>query len=174
MDRDTTTRTGARTPGVGREPERWHWLRIIPRLRTGSGCYSVAMRRMDANRQSNRVCREQASAGACEGKVPSDIPALKPYSGKPAVRNFRGGGGNNGIIRRPFSASILLDSGRCEGKAPSDLPALKPYSGKPTVRNFREGNGKQRHHSKPVQRLCPTRLHTRQGAVLAERQGCPR
>ena len=70
---------------------------------------------MDANRQSNRVCREQASAGACEGKVPSDIPALKPYSGKPAVRNFRGGGGNNGIIRRPFSASILLDSGRCEG-----------------------------------------------------------
>jgi len=41
--------------------------------------------------------------------VPSDIPALKPYSGKPAVRNFREGNGNNGIIRSPSSAFALLD-----------------------------------------------------------------
>ena len=27
-------------------------------------------------------------------KAPSDKPALKPYWGKPAVRNFRGGAGN--------------------------------------------------------------------------------
>jgi hypothetical protein len=44
-----------------------------------------------------------------EGKASSDIPALKPYPGKPAVRNFRGGNGNNGIMRSPFSAFALLD-----------------------------------------------------------------
>ena len=32
------------------------------------------------------------------GQASSDIPALKPYWGKPAVRNFRGGDGNVGII----------------------------------------------------------------------------
>jgi hypothetical protein len=34
---------------------------------------------------------------------------LKPYWGKPAVRNFRGGYGNGGIIRSPLSAMVLLD-----------------------------------------------------------------
>jgi hypothetical protein len=32
------------------------------------------------------------------GKAASDSPALKPYRGKPAIRNFRGDGGNVGII----------------------------------------------------------------------------
>jgi hypothetical protein len=32
------------------------------------------------------------------------ISALKPYWGKPTVRNFRGGYGNGGIIRSPLSA----------------------------------------------------------------------
>jgi hypothetical protein len=35
--------------------------------------------------------------------------ALKPYWGKPAVRNFRGGDGNVGIIRSPVRAIVLLD-----------------------------------------------------------------
>jgi hypothetical protein len=35
--------------------------------------------------------------------------ALKPYWGKPAVRNFRGGDGNVGIIRSPVRAIALLD-----------------------------------------------------------------
>jgi hypothetical protein len=34
---------------------------------------------------------------------------LKPYLGKRAVRNFREGDGNNGIMRSPFSAITLLD-----------------------------------------------------------------
>jgi hypothetical protein len=34
---------------------------------------------------------------------------LKPYWGKPAVRNFRGGDGNVGIIRSPVRAIALLD-----------------------------------------------------------------
>jgi hypothetical protein len=37
-------------------------------------------------------------ANQCAGKAASEIPALKPYRGKPAVRNFRGDGGNAGII----------------------------------------------------------------------------
>ncbi len=48
------------------------------------------------------------------GKASSDIPALKPYWGKPAVRNFRGGNGNVGIIRSPVRAIALPDN-RHEG-----------------------------------------------------------
>src|SRR5215471_2394980 len=44
------------------------------------------------------------------GQAPSDIPALKPYRGKPAVRNFRGGDGNVGIIRSPVRAIVLPDN----------------------------------------------------------------
>src|SRR5262249_48622028 len=44
------------------------------------------------------------------GKASSDSPALEPYRGKPAVRNFRGGDGNVGIIRSPVRAIALPDS----------------------------------------------------------------
>ena len=44
------------------------------------------------------------------GKALSEIPALKPYRGKPAVRNFRGGDGNVGIIRSPVRAIALPDN----------------------------------------------------------------
>ncbi len=44
------------------------------------------------------------------GKASSDSPALKPYRGKPAVRNFRGGNGNVGIIRSPVRAIVLPDN----------------------------------------------------------------
>jgi len=43
------------------------------------------------------------------GKALSDQPALKPYWGKPAVRNFREGNGNVGIIRSPLRAIALPD-----------------------------------------------------------------
>ena len=42
-------------------------------------------------------------------KALSDRLALKPYRGKPAVRNFRGDDGNAGIIRNPVRAIVLLD-----------------------------------------------------------------
>ena len=45
-----------------------------------------------------------------DGKAPSERPALKPYWGKPAVRNFRGGDGNVGIIRSPVRAIALPDN----------------------------------------------------------------
>ena len=43
------------------------------------------------------------------GKALSDMPALEPYRGKPAVRHLRGDGGNVGIIRSPLRASVLPD-----------------------------------------------------------------
>jgi hypothetical protein len=43
------------------------------------------------------------------GKAPPERPALKPYWGKPAVRNFRGDDGNVGIIRSPVRAIVLPD-----------------------------------------------------------------
>ena len=46
---------------------------------------------------------------ALNGKALSDKPALKPYWGKPAVRNFREGNGNVGIIRSPLRAMALPD-----------------------------------------------------------------
>jgi hypothetical protein len=47
--------------------------------------------------------------GAARGKALADKPALKPYWGKLAVRNFRGDDGNVGIIRSPVRAIVLPD-----------------------------------------------------------------
>jgi hypothetical protein len=52
---------------------------------------------------------------ASNGKAWSDIPALKPYWGKPAVRNFREGNGNVGIIRSPLRAFALPDQSNAAG-----------------------------------------------------------
>src|SRR5260370_21710297 len=49
-------------------------------------------------------------ANQCAGKASFESPALKPYRGKPAVRNFREGNGNVGIIRSPVRAIALPDS----------------------------------------------------------------
>jgi len=52
------------------------------------------------------------------GKALSETPALKSYPGKPAVRNFRGEGGNAGIIEArlaPLSYSTLTFSGHGGG-----------------------------------------------------------
>src|SRR5947209_20619208 len=48
-------------------------------------------------------------ANQVSGKASSESPALKPYRGKPAVRNFRGGNGNVGIMRSPVRAIALPD-----------------------------------------------------------------
>ena len=41
-------------------------------------------------------------------KALSDALALKPYWGKPTVRNFGGDDGNVGIMRSPVRAIVLL------------------------------------------------------------------
>ena len=76
MDRDRTTRTGARAPGVERLDcsHGGAYKRILPDTEQG-----IRMQQIARRTQANRFA----------GKGASDIPALKPYRGKPAVRNFR-------------------------------------------------------------------------------------
>ena len=85
MDRDSITRTGARAPGVERlGPLARRCLTRTPSL-TQSREYTV------------KAVGPKDEGKPGFGKALSNIPALKPYWGKPAVRNFRGGDGNVGI-----------------------------------------------------------------------------
>jgi hypothetical protein len=61
----------------------------------------------------------------------SDTPALKPYWGKPAVRNFREGNGNVGIMRGPLRAIALPDQSN------QDLASQNVPTNLPTRNNFR-------------------------------------
>jgi len=64
----------------------------------------VAVPVPDGGRTARRMMASPAA-----GKASSDIPAFKPYRGKPAVRNFRGGDGNVGIIQSPVRAIVSPD-----------------------------------------------------------------
>ena len=97
MDRDSITRTGARAPGVERETARTEVL-----------ISASSLTQCRESRWQQRARR--AIANQLAGKAASDSPALKPYRGKPAVRNFRGGNGNVGIIRSPVRAIALPDN----------------------------------------------------------------
>jgi hypothetical protein len=48
--------------------------------------------------------------------------ALKPYWGKPTVRNFREDDGNVGIIRSPNRAIVLLNREKNLDSVRNDLP----------------------------------------------------
>jgi hypothetical protein len=61
------------------------------------------------------------------GQASSDIPALKPYWGKPAVRNFRGGDGNVGIIRSPLRAIALPDYRKGEQRLHPGLESCRGH-----------------------------------------------
>ena len=88
MERDRTTRSGARAPGVERQRPLERRCSSVPRPPAQNG---------DQTREAGST------------KALSDIPALKPYWGKPIVRNFREGDGNDGIIRSPLRAFALPD-----------------------------------------------------------------
>ena len=109
-DRDTTTRTRARAPGVGGVFHRMavHDQVLRPNSErttvattkcTKGGCKLDGGRRMPGAGLSRRSPR----------KAPPGQSAFQPYWGKLAVRNDRGDRGNVGIIRSPIRASILPD-----------------------------------------------------------------
>src|SRR5713226_3713803 len=100
MDRNRITRTGARAPGVER-------LGSLARR-----CLTRASSLTQSRKYTVKAVGTKDEGKPEVGQAPSDIPALKPYWGKPAVRNFRGGNGNVGIIRSPVRAIALPDSGR--------------------------------------------------------------
>ena len=78
MDRDTITRTGARTPGVRRKPERWHGSRIILPAQNGARML-LRGRAKDGCKLTKQPCMPGAGLSESdEGKAPSDIPTLKP------------------------------------------------------------------------------------------------
>src|ERR1700680_3071296 len=125
-DRDTTTRTRARAPGVGGV---FHRMAVHDRVLrpdserttvattkcTKGGCKLDGGRRMPGAGLSRRSPR----------KAPLGRPAFQPYWGKLAVRNDRGDRGNVGIIRSPIRASILPDPSRpaATSKVPSSQAA---------------------------------------------------
>src|SRR5260370_30118275 len=104
MERDRTTRSGARAPGVERQR---------PLERRCSSASRPPAQNGDPTREAGSTKDNGKPTGtrnASNGKALSDIPALKPYWGKPAVRNFREGNGNVGIIRNPLRAFALPDA----------------------------------------------------------------
>src|SRR5215468_10838030 len=111
MDRDSITRTGARAPGVERHAS------LERRCITESSSLTLigaCCRTTGCTKDGGKPCggKGMPGAGFTEppyGKAPSDRPALKPYWGKPAVRNFRG---------------AMETSASCEARsAPSFYPA---------------------------------------------------
>src|SRR6516162_3175854 len=102
MDRDNITRTGARAPGVKRQWPLERRCASAPRSSASNEDKAQGSEVHEGRMQTAR--REEL---AVYGKAPSDKPALKPYWGKPAVRNFREDGGNVGIIRSPVRATAL-------------------------------------------------------------------
>src|SRR6202162_4586750 len=98
MARDSITRTGARAPGVER---------LGPLARR---CHTRASSLTQSREYTVKAVGTKDEGKPGFGKALSDIPALKPYRGKLAVRNFRGGDGNVGIIRSPVRAIALPDN----------------------------------------------------------------
>src|SRR5215831_21273669 len=104
MDRDSKTRTGARAPGVGQQV-------CSNGGAQAHNCPDTERGRIGCKRghEGGMQTRWARQLGASAGQAPFDKPTLKPYWGKPTVRNFRGGNGNAGIIRSPVRAIALPD-----------------------------------------------------------------
>ena len=107
------------------------WGRAAESARTEVFRSASSLTQRRESRWQQRARRAMANQFA--GKAASELPALKPYRGKPAVRNFRGGNGNVGIIRSPVRAIALPDRKR----ARTDLCGGPASDGRP----YRDGYG---------------------------------
>ncbi|SRR6266511_2402997 len=112
MARDNRTRAGAKDPwgrgaGASRTAARGG------AGRPGHSARSISPWRTRAKGRGKLVARAgMPGAGLTvmsAGKARPDTLALKPYWGKPDVRNFREGDGDVGIIRSPVCAIALPD-----------------------------------------------------------------
>src|SRR5450759_4424308 len=112
MGWDRTTQTGARAPGVEqRMLLAWQCPTESPaRHRAGFKDWPPEDTNEGRKHYAAPGMPGAGLTGAPNGKAPPERPALKPYWGKPAVRNFRGDDGNVGIIRSPIRAITLPDS----------------------------------------------------------------
>ena len=110
-DRDNITRTGAKDPwGKEEKPPEQRRVETTIVLDTEPG-FPLWWKRAKGRSKlqgGNRMPGASLRLRPCR-KALSDMLALKPYWGKPAVRNFRGGDGDVGIIRSPVRAIAPLD-----------------------------------------------------------------
>src|ERR1700686_1543154 len=131
-DRDRTTRTRARAPGVGGV---FHRMAVHYRvLRPDSERTTVATTRCTRGGCKLGGGRRMPGAGLSRlspRKAPLGQPALQPYWGKLAVRNDRGDRGNVGIIRSPVRASILPD--QSGARRPTFVASRNCYSISPSA-----------------------------------------
>src|SRR6516164_7619254 len=121
--RDSRTQARARTPGAEDDPTSTT-VRDRALGPTQCGISDVATKGHEGRTQTKYLPAYAGSSLklAMFGKAPSEMSALQPYRGKPAVRNDRGDRGNVGIIRSPIRASILPDcGGRDENRVPCTL-----------------------------------------------------
>src|SRR5215468_4149656 len=111
MGQDSITRTGARAPGVKqRSLLEWRCSTEQVTPDTVRRVHAAAENTKDGGKPDLATGMLGASLTAARsGKALSDMPALEPYRGKPAVRNLRGDDGNVGIIRSPVRAIVLPD-----------------------------------------------------------------
>ena len=108
---DRITPAGARTPGVERRSrssggaERTE----LPGAERGKDLIGDDSTKGESKLTETKGMPGAGLTGVEGGKAPPERPALKPYWGKPAVRNFRGDDGDVGIIRSPVRAIVLPD-----------------------------------------------------------------
>src|SRR5262249_33519711 len=119
-DRDSTTRTRARTPGEeDYPPSTAVHRRVTDPTLSGTlvdtmGCTKDGSKLMRGQRMPGAgLSRSSAGRERRVGRPPPKPPPCQPYGEKPAVRNDRGDRGDVGIIRSPVRASILPDRGGC-------------------------------------------------------------
>src|SRR5947199_2797337 len=120
MDRDNRTRTGAKDPWGRAAP-----MPLAQRLAEARPGPDTEPDQHVVGKRAKGRCKPRAEAGMpgagltaeAFGKARSDRLALKPYRGKPAVRNFREGDGDVGIMRSPLRAIALPDRAPCGGPA---------------------------------------------------------
>src|SRR5438067_283561 len=97
--RDSRTQARARTPGAEDDPTSTT-VRDRALGPTQCGISDVATKGHEGRMQTKHLPVYAGSSLklAMSGKAPSEMSALQPYRGKPAVRNDRGDRGNVGII----------------------------------------------------------------------------
>src|SRR6516162_7911356 len=97
--RDSRTQARARTPGAEDDPTSTT-VRDRALGPTQCGISDVATKCTKGGRKPKHLPVYAGSSLklAMSGKAPSEMSALQPYRGKPAVRNDRGDRGNVGII----------------------------------------------------------------------------
>src|SRR5262249_42372774 len=111
--RDSRTQARARTPGAEDDPTSTT-VRDRALGPTQCGISDVATKGHEGRTQTKYLpvyAGSRLKLAMC-GKAPSEMSALQPYRGKPAVRNDRGDRGNVGIIEaRSAPRSYPTDQG---------------------------------------------------------------